>query len=212
MDPLVSLQYELRVREQGYRFIAGVDEAGRGPLAGPVVAAAVILPEDFDGSQVDDSKKLSPAQREIVCTHIYSTAVCVGVGVVDWGAIDTINILQATYSAMREALRSLRVTCDFVLVDGLPVPDLGFPSLAIVQGDGKSMSIASASIVAKVHRDRLMVELDGEYPGYGFANNKGYSTADHLKALARLGPCACHRMTFAQVAERYPHWRLPGLD
>ncbi len=212
MDPLVCLQYELHVREQGYRFIAGVDEAGRGPLAGPVVAAAVILPDGFDPSYVDDSKKLSPAQREVLCGTIHAQAISVGVGVVFPETIDRVNILQATYLAMRQAIAALLTPCDYILVDGLPVPDLGAPSLAIVQGDGKSASIAAASIVAKVHRDAMMVELDGKHPGYGFARNKGYGSADHLEALSRLGPCPCHRMSFAPVAERNPLWRLPGLD
>lgn len=212
MDPLVCLQYELQVREQGYRLIAGVDEAGRGPLAGPVVAAAVILAEDFDGGHVDDSKKLTPAQRDVAYDYVHEHAISVGLGIVDSETIDKINILQATYVAMRKAVKALIVDCDYILVDGLPVPDLGAPCLAIVQGDGKSASIAAASIVAKVHRDRMMIEMDSIFPGYGFASHKGYYTDDHIHALDRLGPCACHRMSFQPVAERKPEWRLPGLD
>lgn len=184
---------------QGSEFVAGIDEAGRGPLAGPVVAAAVILPRDLSIRGIDDSKKLTPARREELFALIARDAVSVGTGIVSEGVIDEINILRATHRAMREAVAGLDVTPSHVLVDGDPVPTLDLPQTAIHQGDSKSTAIAAASIVAKVTRDRMIVELDARYPGYGFARHKGYGTKEHISALMRLGPCEIHRRSFRIV-------------
>ena len=192
--------------------MAGLDEAGRGPLAGPVVAAAVILPSDFVCDGIGDSKALSALGRERAYTVIMSNADAVGVGIVGPEDIDRVNILRATHMAMRAALSDLSAALDFILVDGLPVPDLPAPSLAIVKGDSKSISIMAASIVAKVTRDQMMLELDRQYPEYGFASHKGYCTKEHLAAIDRHGPCRCHRKSFAPVAERTANCRLPGLE
>jgi ribonuclease HII len=187
--------------EKGDEYVAGVDEAGRGPLAGPVVAAAVILPRELSIRGIDDSKKLSAVRREEFFDLIQSEAVGVGVGVVSESVIDEVNILRATHRAMREALAGLPVAPDHVLVDGEPVPDLGFPQTAINQGDRKSTAIAAASIMAKVTRDRMLVEFDERYPGYGFARHKGYGTKEHISALMRLGPCEIHRRSFHVVLD-----------
>jgi len=203
--------YEKRSRSEGYASIAGLDEAGRGPLAGPVAAAAVILPEGFDEAGVGDSKAMSAAARDKAYDRITSEAV-VGVGLVGPDVIDEINILRATHRAMKAALQDLGVAVDFILVDGLHVPGLGKPSLPIVKGDRKSISIGAASIIAKVTRDRIMLEADKQYPHYGFAAHKGYCTKDHLAALDKWGPCEYHRKTFTPVAERMPGCRLPGLE
>lgn len=204
--------YEEQARSMGYESIAGVDEAGRGPLAGPVVAAAVILPQGFDPVGIDDSKKLTPTRREKAFERISNEAAAVGVGIVGPDEIDRINILRATHMAMKLALEDLDVLYDYVLVDGLPVSGLGAPSLAIVKGDSKCVSIGAASIVAKVTRDRIMVDLDQKYPGYGFAKHKGYGCKSHIEAIKRLGPCSCHRMTFAPISERNADCLLPGLE
>jgi ribonuclease HII len=201
-------EYEKIARARGFRSIAGVDEVGRGPLAGPVVAAAVILPEGFDPEGVRDSKKLTERQREQMCERIKAEAVSIGLGVVGPEVIDEINILRATCQAMQAALDDLDVPYDFVLLDGQPVSGFGVPSLAIVKGDDRSVSIGAASIVAKVTRDRMMCELDEQYPDYGFAAHKGYGCKTHLEALERLGPCPCHRRSFAPVSERVSQWRL----
>ncbi|NOZ61776.1 MAG: ribonuclease HII [Calditrichaeota bacterium] len=181
---------------EGYRFIAGVDEAGRGPLAGPVVAAAVIfskLPLPFD---VDDSKKLTAKQRTRLFNLIMEYAHSVGVGIVSHKTIDEVNILQATYLAMTRAVASLPETPDFVFVDGRGVPLLSIPRQAIVKGDQKSVSIAAASIVAKVIRDRLMEKYDRQFPDYAFARHKGYPTRRHIEAIRRHGFCEIHRRSF----------------
>lgn len=203
--------FENEARELGYKRIAGLDEAGRGPLAGPVVAAAVVLPPDFDPKGIRDSKTLSPAARETACRRVMAEALGVGVGVVGPEVIDEINILRATHAAMRSALEDL-AAFDFVLVDGLPVGGLPAPSRAIVGGDSRSVSIAAASIVAKVTRDRIMLDYHRAYPDYDFASHKGYGTREHLAALDRCGPCPAHRRTFAPVAERIANCRLPGLE
>lgn len=208
-DPWV---YENGARAQGFSVVAGVDEAGRGPLAGPVVASAVVLPECFDLTGINDSKKMTPAARERMYKRIILEAEAVGVGIIDACVIDEINILRATHEAMRVALADLGVAADYVLVDGLPVAGLGRQSLAIVGGDSKCVSIGAASIVAKVTRDRIMVELDQVYPDYGFAAHKGYGTREHMQALDRCGPCPAHRKSFAPVAERIVCCRLPGLE
>ena len=182
--------------------IAGVDEAGRGPLAGPVVAAAVILPpeEEFD-LPVNDSKALDEALREELGEQLRSDPRVVwAVAERSAGAIDRINILRATHEAMREAVMSLKVHPDMAFVDGLRVRDFPVEARFIVKGDAQSASVAAASIIAKTHRDHLMVELDKVYPGYGFAQHKGYGTAQHLEALRKLGPCPEHRRTFGPVA------------
>ncbi|MEJ2202371.1 MAG: ribonuclease HII, partial [Desulfuromonadaceae bacterium] len=191
------LYFETRAKSQGYVRIAGVDEAGRGPLAGPVVAAAVILPEIFSLPGLTDSKKLSARQRDLLFPLIRSQAAAVGVGIVAAEEIDELNILQATLRAMTLALQRLRMPADFVLVDGIsPIP-LTLPQQTLKQGDSRSLSIAAASVIAKVIRDRLMIAYDRRYPGYGLARHKGYGTLEHRQAIARLGPSPLHRKTFA---------------
>ena len=199
-------QHESAARLAGFLRIAGLDEVGRGPLAGPVLAACVILPPGFDPAGINDSKKLSERQRERAETRIRADAIAIGIGSVEPDTIDRINILQATHEAMRLAFAQITPAPDFVLIDGLPVR--GFPcadTLALVQGDSRSVSIAAASIVAKVARDRLMRAYDLVYPEYGFAGHKGYGSAKHLAALAELGPCPIHRRSFAPVAACVPH-------
>lgn len=180
----------------GYGYICGIDEVGRGPLAGPVVAGAVILPEDCDILYINDSKKLSAKKREMLYDEIMEKAVAVGIGMVGPARIDEINILQATYEAMRQAIGNLKVKPDLLLNDAVTVPEVVIPQVPIIKGDAKSVSIAAASIVAKVTRDRLMEEYDKVLPGYGFASNKGYGSAEHIKALQTLGPTPIHRRSF----------------
>ena len=203
--------YEKQARLEGCTRIVGLDEAGRGPLAGPVVAAAVLLAPDSDATGINDSKTLSPMTRERLFHRIMSEAEAVGIGVIGPEVIDRVNILRATHIAMKAALDDLGADFDFVLLDGLPVAGLGVRSLPIIRGDSKSVSIAAASIIAKVTRDNIMTELDGTYPQYGFASHKGYCTAAHLSALDRHGPCPCHRRSFAPVSERVHSCCLPGL-
>jgi ribonuclease HII len=181
--------------------VAGVDEAGRGPLAGPVVAAAVILPETFSLPGLTDSKQLTEKARERLYPLICSQALAVGIGVARAEEIDQVNILHATLRSMQRAVGRLRVPPDFLLVDGnVPVP-LALPQQALVKGDARSLSIAAASVVAKVVRDRIMCSLDRLHPGYGLAGHKGYGSAAHLEAIGRLGPSPCHRRTFGGVRE-----------
>lgn len=194
---------EVMLHQQGYLRIAGVDEAGRGPLAGPVVAAAVVLPEDFDVLGVDDSKKLSEKKREALYDVICEQAVAYGIGIVDEKAIDEINILQAAKTAMRQAINRLQQklaedgdALDYVLLDAVELADIDIPQEAIIKGDAKVLSIAAASIVAKVTRDRMMVEYAKTYPGYGFEKNKGYGTKAHYEGLQQQGMCPIHRRTF----------------
>ncbi len=182
----------------GARMIAGVDEAGRGPLAGPIVAAAVILGARIDG--VDDSKRLSERARESLFEIITGGAHAVGVAIISTEQIDRGGIQPANYAAMTQALAALPVQADFALVDGFNVPGCPVRHRRIVKGDQRSWSIGAASIVAKVTRDRIMLALDAEYPEYGFARHKGYGTAAHLEALARFGPCPVHRRSFAPLA------------
>lgn len=179
-----------------YSLICGIDEAGRGPLAGPVVAGAVILPKDCEILYLNDSKKLSPAKREALYEEIMEKAEAVGVGMASPARIDEINILQATYEAMREAVDNLGVTPELLLNDAVTIPDVSIPQVPIIKGDAKSVSIAAASIIAKVTRDRLMVQYDEILPGYGFARHKGYGSKDHIEAIRRLGPTPIHRQTF----------------
>lgn len=195
-------QFERTYRAQGYRAIAGVDEAGRGPLAGPVVAAAVILPKEFEASGLNDSKKLSSEEREALRVRIETEAVAIGVGVVDNRYIDEHNILQATYEAMSSAVAKLSPAADCLLLDAVKVPGLLLPQHSIVKGDALSHSIAAASIIAKTFRDRWMAEAGEKYPNYGFEKNMGYGTPDHLAALERWGACPIHRRSFAPVGER----------
>lgn len=181
---------------EDYAMICGVDEVGRGPLAGPVVAGAVILPKDCRILYINDSKKLSPAKREELYDIIRDQAVAVGIGMANHARIDEINILQATYEAMRSAIGNLTVKPDLLLNDAVTIPEIAIPQVPIIKGDAKSISIGAASIVAKVFRDRMMTEYDAVYPGYGFASNKGYGSGEHIEALRRLGPCQIHRRSF----------------
>lgn len=202
---LPTLANELNLCCQGYKLIAGVDEAGRGAIAGPVVAAAVILPQSISGASwsiwVRDSKELSPPQRSLLFDLIVKEAVAVGVGVVDSMTIDAIGILAATRLAMRDAVAKLACLPDFLLIDYVNLPQLTIEQKSIVKGDKLSLSIACASIVAKVTRDRIMTDLDRCYPGYGLAEHKGYGTEQHLARLRRLGPSPIHRCSFAPVRE-----------
>jgi len=176
--------------------ICGIDEAGRGPLAGPVVAAAVILPKGMVIPYVNDSKKLTERRRELLYPEIMEKALAVGVGIVSPERIDEINILQATYEAMRQALSQLPIRPDVLLNDAVRIPGVDIPQVPIVKGDAKSISIACASVIAKVTRDRMMVEYDQLYPEYGFAGHKGYGSAAHMEAIRQVGPCPIHRKTF----------------
>ena len=187
-------EFENKYKE--FSYIAGVDEAGRGPLAGPVVAASVILPQDAFLPFLNDSKKVSEKRRDVLYDEIKDTAIAYGIGIVSNSSIDEINILQATYEAMREAVKSLSKTPDILLVDAVNIPDINIKQVGIVKGDAKSVNIAAASILAKVTRDRIMSEYDKIYPEYGFASNKGYGTALHINALKEYGPCNIHRKTF----------------
>ena len=177
-------------------YICGIDEAGRGPLAGPVVAGAVVLPKDCRILYVNDSKKLSEKKREMLYDVILNEAVSVGVGIVSPERIDEINILNATYEAMREAINNLTVKPDILLNDAVTIPGVDIEQVPIIKGDAKSLSIASASIIAKVTRDRLMYHYDELYPEYGFAKHKGYGTKLHTDVLKEIGPCPIHRKTF----------------
>ena len=190
----VLKQYE---RQYGdHQFICGIDEVGRGPLAGPVVAGAVILDKDVDILYLNDSKQLSEAKREALYEEIKEKAVAYAIGVVSPADIDELNILQATYKAMRIAISKLQVKPDLLLNDAVIIPQVDVEQVKIIKGDAKSVSIAAASILAKVERDRMMVEYDKLYPEYHFASNKGYGSAEHIKALKEIGPCAIHRSSF----------------
>ena len=186
--------YEKEYEE--YAYICGIDEAGRGPFAGPVVAAAVILPKDCDILYLNDSKKLSEKKRELLYDEIYEKAVAIGIGMSSEEVIDEINILQATYEAMRQAIGQLDPQPDLLLNDAVTIPKVDIRQVPIIKGDAKSISIGAASIIAKVTRDRLMENYEDIYPGYGFAANKGYGSAEHIAALKKLGPTLIHRATF----------------
>ncbi len=194
--PEVNLKTERTLWEQNIEHIAGVDEAGRGPLAGPVVAAAVIFPKEFVMHGVNDSKKLSTRKREELFRMISQQAMSVGVGIIDHKVIDHINILQATHLAMRKALENLAIKPDYVLVDGNSFTHDTLRFQNIIGGDAKSFTIAAASIIAKVTRDRLMCELDAYFPQYGFAQHKGYGTPQHIEAIRIYGLCEIHRRSF----------------
>ena len=200
-QPVDTLAYEQQARKQGYRVIAGIDEVGRGALAGPVVAAAVVLPDGLRIKGVDDSKKLSPSMRERLCEVIMDQALAVGIGMGSPELVDRINILQATRHAMLEAVSQLSIQPDYLLIDGISTIDSPLPQKTIKKGDSLSLSIAAASIIAKVYRDRLMCDQDALHPGYGFAGHKGYGSSAHMEAISKLGPAAIHRMTFGGVKE-----------
>ena len=187
-------KYEYEYAE--YTYICGIDEAGRGPLAGPVVAGAVILPKDCEILYLNDSKKLSASRREALYDEIMEKAVAVGVGVASPARIDEINILQATYEAMRKAVEQLSVVPDLLLNDAVTIPEMPYRQVPIVKGDAKSVSIAAASVIAKVTRDRLMMQYDKILPEYGFAQNKGYGSQSHIEALKRVGASPIHRRSF----------------
>lgn len=203
-----DVREERALYRRGYRLVAGLDEAGRGSWAGPVVAGAVILPLDNDGLEqaldgVRDSKKLNPLERERLYDVIQAEALTVGVGIVPPDQIDDLGIVPATKEAMALAIAQLddEHPPDFLLVDFLDLPQLNYPQKSIVHGDALSLSIAAASIIAKVSRDRLMMELDSQYPGYGFASHKGYGTPQHRAALDHLGPSPIHRFSYAPVRQ-----------
>ena len=193
------MKIENEYREKGYNIICGVDEAGRGPIAGPVVAGAVILPLDFDFPQITDSKKLTEKKRDEFFDIIKANALHWSVGIIEPKEIDEINILRATHKAMRFAIEGLGIMPDIALVDGLPVKGLPCSHDAIVKGDAKVKSISCASILAKVTRDRIMIEADKLYPEYGFAGHKGYGTKAHIEAIEKYGVCPIHRMTFEPI-------------
>jgi ribonuclease HII len=188
-------EYERKYSSE-YKYICGIDEVGRGPLAGPVVTAAVILPADHEILYLNDSKQLSAKKRQELFEKIMQQAVAVGIGMSDEKRIDEINILNANYEAMRMAISKLGIKPDLLLNDAVTIPEVDIPQIPIIKGDTLSASIAAASIVAKVTRDRLMVEWDKEYPQYDFAGNKGYGSAKHIEALKQYGPCPIHRRSF----------------
>lgn len=190
------LLYENEARKKGYKFICGVDEAGRGPLAGPVCAAAVILPEGVVIDGVNDSKKLSEKKREALFEVICDSALAYSIVFADVAEIEEVNILRATMNAMKRAVESLDVKPDFAYIDGNTMPSLEIDAECLVKGDAKSMSVACASILAKVSRDRLMLKFAEEFPQYGFEKHKGYGTKLHTEALKEYGPCTIHRMSF----------------
>lgn len=203
------LQFERQAWDRGICRLAGVDEAGRGPLAGPVVAAAIVFDKPFLEAEqygclksVNDSKRLTPRERDRLFTVLTETCPCVyGVGIANVAEIDALNILRATHLAMARALDAVSPLPDFILVDGLPVPNFPCPSRSIIRGDSLSLSIAAASIIAKVSRDRMMAVLDQQYPQYVFSQHKGYGTRIHMKALLDYGPCPAHRRSFRPVQE-----------
>lgn len=188
--------FEHLAYESGIKFIVGIDEAGRGPLAGPVVAAAVILPQNVFIEKLNDSKKLSPKVREKLYTEIHKKAISYGIGIIDENLIDKINILNATKLAMKKAIEVLSVIPDMLFIDALTLNDVNIKQKAIEKGDSLSISIAAASILAKVTRDRIIEEMDEIYPVYGFAKHKGYGTKEHIEAIKKYGPCPIHRKTF----------------
>ncbi len=189
-------EFENELYENGIKYIAGIDEVGRGPLVGPVVTAAVILPRDFYDERINDSKKLSEKKRELLYDVIMENAVSVGIGISSEDVIDEINILEATKKAMIEAVNNLSVKPEHLLIDAVKL-NIDIPQTSIIKGDAKSESIAAASIVAKVTRDRMMVELDKEHPEYDFKHNKGYGTKKHIEAIEKYGILKEHRKTFA---------------
>ena len=200
IDPVLLYEqmseYEKEFRSRGLKLIAGMDEAGRGPLAGPVVAACVILDPERPVYGVNDSKKLSPKRRAELKAEIEEKALAIGVGIVDEKTIDEINILEATKLAMKQAVQNLGVLPEILLIDALTLKDLPIPQEGIIKGDAKSVSIAAASIIAKETRDAMLMELDQQYPEYGFASHKGYGTPQHIQAIKEYGPLPVHRRSF----------------
>jgi len=195
------LNFERLLWKSGIRSIAGIDEVGVGPLAGPVVAAAVVFPPNVEISGIDDSKQLDAAERNRLAVLIRRSAAGIGIGSAEVGEIDRVNVYQAGLLAMRRAVEALPFKPQHLLIDARVIPDIAIPQNAFNKGDGLNFSIAAASIVAKTHRDRLMEELEGKYPGYGFAQHKGYGTAEHQDAIRRLGPCPIHRLSFPFIRE-----------
>lgn len=193
-------EFENELYNNKINFIAGIDEVGRGPLVGPVLTAAVILPKDFYDERINDSKKLTEKKRELLYDVIMENALSVGIGISSPEVIDEINILNATKKAMIEAINNLSIKPEHLLIDAVKL-DIDIPQTSIIKGDAKSQSIASASIIAKVTRDRMMVELDKKYPMYDFKHNKGYGTKKHIEALYKYGPLKEHRKSFAPVSE-----------
>ncbi len=196
---MASLEYEIEFRRKGYSKILGIDEAGRGPLAGPLVIAGVVLPPDFNNEEIDDSKKVSDKKRRELFKVIMENALEVKVNIVDVETIDRLNIYQATKEGMEEIVRLVGDNCDAVFVDAVKLNDVNKPVLSLIKGDALSQSIAAASIIAKVTRDDIMMELDKEYPMYDFKNNKGYGTKSHLLALDKYGITKHHRMSYSPV-------------
>jgi ribonuclease HII len=194
------LEFESELYEKGVNVICGIDEVGRGPLIGPVVAAAVVLPKGYFHKDIKDSKKLTEKKRNVLYDEIVSKAVSIGIGIVNEDVIDKINIYEATKVAMKEALNNLSVVPEHVLIDAMKL-DIGIPSTSIIKGDAKSESIAAASIIAKVTRDRMLMEMDQEFPMYDLQNNKGYGTKKHLEALKKYGACKYHRKSFKPVSD-----------
>ena len=200
-EHFIEMQYYERLAyQEGANFIAGVDEVGRGPLAGPVVAAAVILPKNIEDLGFDDSKKLSASKREEIYRLIQEKAIAIGIGIVDADIIDQVNIYQASRLAMQQAVSELKIQPDYLLIDAMKI-DVNTPQIGIIKGDAKSISIAAASIVAKQVRDQMMQEFDELYPGYDFDNNAGYGTPKHLEGLKSKGICPIHRKTFAPIKD-----------
>ena len=195
------LAFEKQARLSGYKMIAGVDEAGRGPLAGPVVSAAVVLSENFDVPGINDSKKLSEKKREALFPVIQTQAVAFGIGIADHEEIDRINILQASLLSMKRAVENLQRTPDYLLIDGKFTIDTTIDQRSVIKGDALSLSIAAASILAKVTRDRIMADLDVKYPQYGLKRHKGYPTKAHKEAILAHGPCPVHRKSFKGVKD-----------
>ncbi len=208
--PVPVLEHlEATLTDKGYNAICGVDEVGRGPLAGPVVAAAVIIPKGIEIAGLDDSKKLTPLQRDHLFEEIAELGLPCAVGIIDHETIDRINILKASLMAMRKAVMDLRAGPDFVIVDGnFTIPNLSLPQMAIIDGDATCKAIAAASIIAKVTRDRIMDRMEGLYPSFSFAKHKGYCTSLHLEELRTHGPCDIHRRSFKPVAECLKQYAL----
>jgi ribonuclease HII len=210
--PSAPYHYEAQAWRTGVAYIAGLDEAGRGPLAGPVVAAAVVIARDRRIRRLADSKLLTPERRDELFALIHERAVGIGVGLVDHETIDRVNILEATRLAMRAALNQLPIAPDLVITDFVKLPGLVCRQRNLVDGDARCASVAAASIVAKVTRDRIMLEVDRQFPEYGFARHKGYGTPEHLAALDRLGPCPLHRKSFITLWKQGELFPLPDDD
>ncbi len=200
-DAPTTLHFEQQARSRGFQTVAGIDEAGRGPLAGPVVAGAVVLPDHFDLPGLTDSKKLTARKRDELFLLIRKQATAIGVGIMPAEEVDRRNILQATLVAMNLAVERLRQPADYLLVDGISRIPTAIPQMTLTKGDSRSLSIAAASVIAKVVRDRMMCAYDRRYPEYGFAGHKGYGSAAHRQAIADHGPCPLHRRTFGGVRE-----------